>query len=64
MIKDKEHFMKCETCGTDIDMRDLSQVVEHMHDGVVIDAEAAKKITAKKVGDSVEWTGGKPRHLN
>lgn len=56
--------MKCETCGTDIDMRDLSQVVEHMHDGVVIDAEAAKKITAKKVGDSVEWTGGKPRHLN
>jgi len=28
-MKDKEHKMNCNTCGQEIDMRDLSQVFAH-----------------------------------
>jgi hypothetical protein len=28
-----DHFMKCPGCGQWFDMRDLGQVLEHVHDG-------------------------------
>jgi hypothetical protein len=27
-----DHFMKCPSCGEWFDMRDLAQVLEHVHD--------------------------------
>jgi Zn-finger nucleic acid-binding protein len=28
---DADHFMKCPSCGQWFDMRDLDQVIEHVH---------------------------------
>jgi hypothetical protein len=30
---DANHHMKCPACGRWFDMRDLGQVLEHIHDG-------------------------------
>jgi hypothetical protein len=30
-----DHFMKCPGCGQWFDMRDLRQVIEHVHDGEI-----------------------------
>jgi uncharacterized C2H2 Zn-finger protein len=30
-----DHFMKCPGCGQWFDMRDLSQVCEHIHDAEI-----------------------------
>ncbi|WP_156041852.1 hypothetical protein [Bradyrhizobium sp. URHD0069] len=32
---DADHHMKCPACGQWFDMRDLAQVVEHIHDGEI-----------------------------
>ena len=29
---DADHFMKCPGCGQWFDMRDLGEVIEHVHD--------------------------------
>jgi uncharacterized C2H2 Zn-finger protein len=31
-----DHFMKCPGCGQWFDMRDLSEVIEHVHDEDVV----------------------------
>jgi uncharacterized C2H2 Zn-finger protein len=31
-----DHFMKCPGCGQWFDMRDLSEVMEHVHDQDVV----------------------------
>lgn len=28
-IDDSEHYMKCQRCGREFDIRDLEQVIEH-----------------------------------
>ena len=28
---EREHFIRCPTCGELIDMRDLGQVIDHLH---------------------------------
>ncbi|MEA2822994.1 MAG: hypothetical protein QOJ86_4998 [Bradyrhizobium sp.] len=28
-----DHFGNCPNCGALVDMRDLAQVIEHLHDG-------------------------------
>jgi hypothetical protein len=28
-----DHFLKCPGCGEWFDMRDLDQVIDHIHDG-------------------------------
>jgi hypothetical protein len=30
-----DHFMKCPGCGQSFDMRDLGQVLEHVHDASI-----------------------------
>jgi hypothetical protein len=30
-----DHFMKCPGCGQWFDMRDLSQVIQHVHDAEI-----------------------------
>jgi hypothetical protein len=30
-----DHFMKCPACSQWFDMRDLAQIVEHMHDSEI-----------------------------
>lgn len=62
--EDQQHYMTCPICGKDFDMRDLSQVAEHFHDGTKIDPQEIKNVRARKVGDPVEWKGGKGTNLN
>lgn len=30
-IQERDHFMRCETCGEWFDMRNLEEVIEHEH---------------------------------
>jgi hypothetical protein len=46
---ESDHFMKCPGCGAWIDMRDLGEVIEHVHDAEIEIIEG--------LGDS---TGGHP----
>lgn len=62
--EEKQHFMICPECGKEFDMRDLSQVAEHMHEGIKIDPKEIKNVRARKIGDPVEWKDGKGTHLN
>jgi uncharacterized C2H2 Zn-finger protein len=32
---DADHFMKCPGCGQWFDMRDVGQVIEHVHDAEI-----------------------------
>ena len=65
MKEENKHFAICPTCGLRFDMRDLSQVAEHFHEKYVdIDPEQLKGISARRVGDPIEWKDGKPTHLN
>lgn len=65
-----EHQLKCETCGSIIDMRDLSQVLSHGFKNELTgkfecNAVEAEYSSSKKVGDNVEWTKDKkPISLN
>lgn len=60
---DREHFMKCNTCGEYFDMMDLGQVFKHEHDEELPEIDGSKFI-AQKQGDCVAWKDGKPINLN
>jgi hypothetical protein len=54
-----DHFGNCPICGALVDMRDLSQVLAHLHDqqfvieegeGHAVDDDAIERPPAKKVG--------------
>lgn len=52
-----DHFVFCHVCGERIDLRDLAQVAEHMHDNI----GEVQFYSARRVGDPEEFprSGGK-----
>ena len=53
-MSDKEHKMKCNSCGQEFDMRDLPQVFAHEEcNGIPVDYSKLEKIntTAVKIGE-------------
>lgn len=72
-----EHHYRCEHCGELVDMRELWQVFSHdlidketqrNYCMTAEEREALKAdlppITARLVGESIEYRDGKPTHLN
>jgi hypothetical protein len=37
-----DHFGNCPVCGASVDMRDLAQVLAHIHDGEIEVSEGSK----------------------
>jgi hypothetical protein len=54
--KESDHFMKCPGCGQFFDMRDLSQVAEHVHDGSEIEvSEVAGAEGETNLVNKITW---------
>ncbi len=52
---ERHHYAKCIECFEYFDCRDLSQVVEHMHDNQAVDSSWN---SSKKVNEPVEYLKG------
>lgn len=69
-MSDEQHYYTCAKCGRKVDMRDLAQVIGHEADPCLSDGALAEMdaqlgpITARRLGDPVEWRDGKPTNLN
>lgn len=63
-----EHFQKCEVCGKNFDMRDLSEVMHHCFTGACATSDEIVKVPylkSKRIGDNIEYTEDKkPIYLN
>jgi hypothetical protein len=41
--KESDHFMKCPGCSQWFDMRDLGQVIEHVHDAERLSKDRSRR---------------------
>lgn len=52
---ERDHFLRCPACGEMLDMRDLGQILDHLHGKQIEEEPPGALMTACKTCDDVGW---------